>query len=280
MIRERFSEYHCGSRGVFQNVFQLRPGRVQWQRHRDSPGPPDTPLHRHPAKTGHCKKRDALFAQVVFTAEKRRRYTSRCFEEIFVSVRTFGIDDSDSRSVFAGVFDERKHAGRSYGVGGMLSMSLEPAHMAIESRPIQMFILKIISVSRSHCRVDKSGYSCCRHTSTTMPASANASSEFILAVPSASRVAVVARKTKLMAVLAVPGILIDALFLSGIVYLLGNFIVFQLHLLQHAMPWWACFLFCIPLSIPLFWLIDRVHLPGRHHGERNGRPAADVVAWV
>lgn len=48
--------------------------------------------------------------------------------------------------------------------------------------------------------------------------------------------------------LSLPGILFDALFLSGIVFLLGP--------MQHNVPWRDIFLWCIPGAILLFWLID------------------------
>lgn len=53
----------------------------------------------------------------------------------------------------------------------------------------------------------------------------------------------------LWVLLSAPGILIDSLFLSGILYLLGPF-------RPHHVPWRHVFFWSIPAAVLLFWLID------------------------
>jgi hypothetical protein len=59
----------------------------------------------------------------------------------------------------------------------------------------------------------------------------------------------IAGKILLLILAAVPGLLIDAAILSGIVWLLGPY--------QHHVPWWPIFFICIPIAIPLFCWIDK-----------------------
>src|SRR5579863_5571061 len=56
-------------------------------------------------------------------------------------------------------------------------------------------------------------------------------------------------QTMLLAAAALPGMLVDALFLSWIVWLLGP--------IQHHIPWLTVFWCCVPGAVPLFWWIDR-----------------------
>ena len=56
------------------------------------------------------------------------------------------------------------------------------------------------------------------------------------------------RKNVLLVLLAMPGILLDAVLISGIVWLLGPF--------ENGVPWHRVFFWCIPITLLLFWWDD------------------------
>ena len=57
------------------------------------------------------------------------------------------------------------------------------------------------------------------------------------------------RRMMLLAVLSLPGIALDGVFLSAIVWLCGPY--------QHGIPWLSVFWWCLPAAVILFWLLDR-----------------------
>ena len=57
------------------------------------------------------------------------------------------------------------------------------------------------------------------------------------------------RRMLLLAVLSLPGIALDAVFLSAIVWLCGPY--------QHGIAWLDVFWWCLPAAVVLFWLLDR-----------------------
>lgn len=68
------------------------------------------------------------------------------------------------------------------------------------------------------------------------------------------------RKTKLIAWLAAPGVIIDALFLSAVVWMVCTAIMYSWGVHQYEMSWTASLILGVPLSVPLFWWLDvRTH---------------------
>lgn len=53
----------------------------------------------------------------------------------------------------------------------------------------------------------------------------------------------------LLSVLSLPGIALDAVILSAMIWIMGPY--------QHRIPWLSVFWWCLPAAVILFWLLDR-----------------------